>query len=80
MPYADLKARDLELITIALPPGNVFSRMHNPKVFDDDMAVRRSMKGTSRADVAIRARVKNLLRRVQDRLPQLHYLLREGPH
>jgi methyl-accepting chemotaxis protein len=41
LPHANLKARGLELITIAIPPGTGFARVHNPKVFDDDMTVRR---------------------------------------
>jgi methyl-accepting chemotaxis protein len=40
-PYASIKPRGLELITVATPPGNGFARVHNPKTFDDDMTVRR---------------------------------------
>jgi methyl-accepting chemotaxis protein len=41
LPYQSLKLRGLELVTIALPPGIAFARIHNPTVFDDDMTTRR---------------------------------------
>ncbi|CAN5530302.1 methyl-accepting chemotaxis protein [soil metagenome] len=42
LPFPNIKARGLELITIAVPPGTGFARVHNPKVFDDDMTTRRN--------------------------------------
>ncbi|WP_299719973.1 methyl-accepting chemotaxis protein [Tardiphaga sp.] len=39
--YPKLKARGLELVTVAVPPGIGFARVHNPTVFDDDMTPRR---------------------------------------
>jgi methyl-accepting chemotaxis protein len=39
--YPKMKARGLELITIALPPAIGFARSHNPKVFGDDFSERR---------------------------------------
>jgi methyl-accepting chemotaxis protein len=41
LPAQKIKPRGLELITIALPPGTGFARIHNPKTFDDDMRPRR---------------------------------------
>lgn len=41
LPYASIKPRGLELITVATPPGTGFARVHNPKTFDDDMTPRR---------------------------------------
>ncbi|QDM15742.1 HAMP domain-containing protein [Tardiphaga sp. vice304] len=42
-PYQKIKARGLELITLATPPGTAFARSHNPGTFDDDMTGRRKM-------------------------------------
>jgi methyl-accepting chemotaxis protein len=39
----DNKPLGLELITIQIPPGITLSRSHNPKVFGDDVTVRRKM-------------------------------------
>ncbi|MET0724385.1 MAG: methyl-accepting chemotaxis protein [Tardiphaga sp.] len=39
--YPKLQSRGLELVTVALPPGIGFARVHNPPVFGDDMTPRR---------------------------------------
>jgi methyl-accepting chemotaxis protein len=43
LPYQKILPRGLELITVVVPPGTGFARIHNPTVFDDDMTVRRKM-------------------------------------
>ncbi len=40
---ADIKPLGIELITIQTPPAIVFARVHNPKVFGDDISKRRKM-------------------------------------
>ena len=40
---ADIKPLGIELITIQTPPAIVFARVHNPKVFGDDISKRRRM-------------------------------------
>ena len=43
LPYKQILPRGLELITLVVPPGTGFARIHNPGTFDDDMTVRRKM-------------------------------------
>jgi methyl-accepting chemotaxis protein len=43
LPYQKILPRGLELLTIVVPPGTGFARIHNPTVFDDDMTPRRKM-------------------------------------
>ncbi|MDB5656760.1 MAG: methyl-accepting chemotaxis sensory transducer, partial [Tardiphaga sp.] len=43
LPYQKILPRGLELITLVVPPGTAFARIHNPGTFDDDMTVRRKM-------------------------------------
>ncbi len=39
----DIKPLGVELITIQIPPGITVARVHNPKVFGDDITARRKM-------------------------------------